>query len=889
MRVIHAYMHRASAVARLLSFGLRAHRQSIVMTTMPSSPPWAAARAMSSAPWTARSPFAASGSLSSRRISSVDGRCPELRPARRANRTWRPSPNRRLATAPRDYFGRDDTRIGSVVGYCARDGRTVLAVVTAPALRRRIPVLTHDGAVDAVELKSVEFAAPRGMMGSAIDDDPGVDPRVSAAPAPGGTSDASRRLAAVHAYATRLTHEGGEGSSATDESESPLAERAWRRALAAGCVPEHPSSAAAPMDVASLAAHVFHGDEEPALCESSVSVATEANVGVDLVRCYAAHVLVSGEPGRFRRHGRGRFSARTAREVESFAADAASQAAADSEREAAWARVGEAINAPPGSKPPPSHFLDGTVTQLRVEALEAYALGDGNRTSAQRAAAIDFLSRFGAKIGERSAMDTLVALGRWRGYEELSFARHDVPTAFPSDALAHAAAIEAEAPPDPDREIRKDLTRLRCYAIDGEGTVEVDDAVSAEALPGGKIRVWVHVADATRWVGLGTPLEAEAESRGASGYHPRGVLPMFPLPVAARLMSLTPGEPKCAVSVTAVIDERGETEEYWVGTSTIRVTRAATEGDVMKMLAEEPGRHEGLELLVEAARRRRELRLKRGAVDVRMPEATARVFDVGEGEGFVEGEDAGGGGGNRCEQSAAAVRRAEAAALDVRLTRGDHNDVKDLVGEAMILCGELIARFGVENGVPLPYRGQLEPRDAVSRRVWDDTPPGLCREALKRHGMRGANQGSTPRRHAGLGLDAYVQFSSPIRRYTDLLAHYQVKALLRGEAPPFDADAVARRLDANGDRTRALRAACRESDQFWTIEWYRRGGVDKDHVGTVVRWVKKESNACLVSFDETGVEWKCKVRKRTRLGDAVTMRVTEADPYSGRLVFAQVR
>ena len=881
MRVIDAYMHRASALARLLSFGLRAGGLSTSMTTMPSSPPWAAARAMSSAPWTARSPFAASASLSSRRISSVDGRCPELRPAQnRASRTWRPSQNRRLATAPRDYFGRDDTRVGSVVGYGARDGPPVLAVVTAPALRRRIPVLTHDGAVDAVELKSVEFAAPRGMGSATTEREPSTNDRRRrrARAPPGSPSDASRRLAAVHAYAMRLLHE-----------RPALAERAWRRALAAAVPNPRDVSSNAPIDSSSLAQLVFHDDEEPALCESSVAVATEANVDVNLVRCYAAHVLASAEPGRFRRHGKGRFAARTESEVESFAADAASQAAADSERDAAWARVGEAINAPPGSKPPRTYFLDGTVTQLRVEALEAYALGDGNRTSAQRASAIDFLSRLGAKIGERSAMDTLVALGRWRGYEELAFARHDVPTAFPSDALEHAAQLATEAPPDPDCDVRKDLTRLRCYAIDGEGTVEVDDAVSAEALPGGKIRVWVHVADATRWVGLGTPLEAEAESRGASGYYPRGVLPMFPLPVAARLMSLTPGEPKCAVSVTAVIDESGATEEYWVGTSTIRVTTAATEGEVIKMLAEEPGRHEGLELLVEAARRRRELRLKRGAMDVRTPEATARVFDVGEGEGFVEGEDAGGGGGgNACERSASAVRRAEAAALDVRLTRGDHNDVKDLVGEAMILCGELIARFGSENGVPLPYRGQLEPRD-TSQKAWDETPEGLCREVLKRYSMRGANQGPTPRRHAGLGIDAYVQFSSPIRRYTDLLAHYQVKAFLRGETPPLSADGLSRLLDANGDRTRTLRAACRESDQFWTIEWYRRGGVDKDHVGTVVKWVKKDANACLVSFDETGVEWKCKVRKRTRLGDAVTMRVREADPYSGRLMFAQVR
>ena len=768
-----------------------------------------------------------------------------------------------------------------MVGYCARDGPPVLAVVTAPALRRRIPVLTHDGAVDAVELKSVEFAAPRGMgSGTNAGTEPPTNDAATSASPPGSPSDASKRLAAVHAYATRLLHE-----------RPALAERAWRRALDAAVPNPRDGASRAPVDCSTLAAFVFDRDEEPALCESSNAVATEANVDVCLVRCYAAHVLASDTPGRFRRHGKGRFAARTELEVQSFAADAASQAAADSERDAAWAKVGEAINAPPGSKPPRTTFLDGTVTQLRVEALEAYALGDGNRTSAQRASAIDFLKRLGAKIGERSAMDTLVALGRWRGYEELSFARHDVPTAFPSDALEHAARLAAEAPPDADGEIRKDLTRLRCYAIDGEGTVEVDDAVSAEALPGGKIRVWVHVADATRWVGLGTPLEAEAESRGASGYHPRGVLPMFPLPVAAGLMSLTPGEPKCAVSVTAVIDESGATEEYWVGTSTIRVTRAATEGEVIKMLAEEPGRHESLELLVEAARRRRELRLKRGAVEVRTPEATARVIDVGEGEGFVERDDIPGGvrtGGNRCEQSATAVRRAEAAALDVRLTRGDHNDVKDLVGEAMILCGELIARFGSENGVPLPYRGQLEPRD-ISQKTWDETPPGLCREVLKRHSMRGANQGPTPRRHAGLGIDAYVQFSSPIRRYTDLLAHYQVKAFLRGETPPLNADALSTRLDANGDRTRTLRAACRESDQFWTIEWYRRGGVDKDHVGTVVKWVKKDANAALVCFDETGVEWKCVVRKRTRLGDAVTMRVREADPYSGRLMFAQAR
>ena len=730
---------------------------------------------MSSAP-----PLAASTSLSSRaRISST-------RPLRHHRAHQSSSHHRRLATAPRDYFGRDDTREGSVVGYVKRDVPT-LAVVTAPAYRRKIPVLTHDGAVDAVELKSVDFAAPPG---SSVHGPIAVP-----------TTD-NARVAACHAYATRLIADENEGIAGTG-----LAARAWRRALALA-VPNGRDDGLAPLDITQLSTCVFDQNDEPTLHESSQTAADDANVSVSLVRCYAAHVLASGDMARFRRGGKGRFAPRTQRENESFARDFAEQAAADSERDAAWDRVRDAINASPESKPPHDHFLDGTVTQLRVEALEAYALGDGMRTSAQKAAAEDLLGRCGLKIGERSAIDCLVAMGRWRGYEELAFARYEIPRVFPRDALAQAADASAAPPADVDEGRRKDLTRLTCYAIDGEGTLEVDDAVSAEALPDGKIRVWVHIADATRWVDLGTPMATEAETRAASGYAPRGVLPMFPLPVATDLMSLNPGSPRCAVSVTAVIDEHGVAEEYWVGTSTVVVKHAVSEEDAGRMLAEEPSKHEGLTLLMEAARRRGALRLQRGAVNVRTPECNVRVHDVDDGEGFVDDDEEVNSYGNHGERSAAAVRKLEAARLDVRVTRGDQNDVSNLVSEAMILCGELIARFGTENNVPLPYRGQNEPKEFTPK-VWQEAPPGLCTEVLKRYTMRAANQGVTPRKHAGLGLDAYVQFSSPIRRYTDLLAHYQVKAFLRGDTLPIDADEMTRILDANGDRNRDLRTACK--------------------------------------------------------------------------------
>ena len=90
-----------------------------------------------------------------------------------------------------------------------------------------------------------------------------------------------------------------------------------------------------------------------------------------------------------------------------------------------------------------------------------------------------------------------------------------------------------------------------------------------------------------------------------------------------------------------------------------------------------------------------------------------------------------------------------------------------IVSEMMILAGELVGRFGAANDLPLPYRGQGDP---VSVDV-SGVPEGVPRAVLKRGGMRGASVGATPRRHGGLGVEAYVQFTSPIRRYLDVLAH----------------------------------------------------------------------------------------------------------------------
>ena len=232
------------------------------------------------------------------------------------------------------------------------------------------------------------------------------------------------------------------------------------------------------------------------------------------------------------------------------------------------------------------------------------------------------------RVSERSARDALAAVGRWRGLEDASWRRWGVETNHDASLEAYAAALadgSIDAPADADAATRKDLTRLTTYAIDAADSEEIDDAVSAERTKDGKTRVWIHVADASRWspiledgddddnqsrVGsLRVAMDAAARRRGASAYGPEGAIPMFPEAFAFKRgpVSLALGETRCGMSVTAVLDDSGEAEEYWIGPTTIRVTHAVTETEAARMLDEheskkDGGEHAGLASLLERRR-----------------------------------------------------------------------------------------------------------------------------------------------------------------------------------------------------------------------------------------------------------------------------------------------
>lgn len=826
---------------------------------------WLSFRSLSSRAWSSRA-FAAG------LVGATAAPLLRPRPPRR------PRLERALATRVRDYYSRDDVREGTTVAY-AKKGRPHIAVVRGGARRRLVPVLDHTGATDTVELKAIESAFPRA------DDAPPLT---------------LQQLRSAHAFADALV-------AADRDADRAFVRAAWRRARG--------RHADEPATTIQLARCVFPEEDDDAddasTSEDDASASVDAvsvptDVPSDVARGYAAHRLLSDDGVYFRTASFGRFVARGAEDAASYRRLLAEQSAEDASREAMWERFRDAIRAPATRKPHPDAFHDGSLLQLRVESLEAFALGDGRHTVGQRAAAEDTLARARMRVSERSAFDALVAIGRWRGHEDLAMRRYDVPVAFDEETLASAAATAANPPPDEDARTRRDLTRLAAYAVDADDTVEIDDAVSAEAMGDGRIRVWIHVADATRWVARDSPVDVEAARRGTSGYAPTGTTPMIPFVLSAGEMSLAPGEDRCAVSVTAVLDRDGNVEEYWMGPSVVRVTRAMTEEETEEAVS--AGESPGLRLLAEAARRRAERRRANGAVEIRMPEASIKVrgyddaasdgddSDADDSDADVNAFDVapdGYPGRNHGERSAAQVRAMESASMDLEMRRVDHNPAQELVSEMMILCGELVGTLGAANDVPLPYRGQAPPR-ALDPEEMEDVPEGLCREHATRQSMRGASSGATPRRHASLALDAYVQFTSPIRRYTDLVAHRQVKAFLRGEPPPLNRDEMQATVDATEERARTLRAAVRDATEFWTARWFeRRAREDKGPLaGTIVKWIHRDQGVCVVILDETGSEHKVKLdpRKPQReLGNVARFHIKEADAFGGRLVFAEAR
>ena len=557
--------------------------------------------------------------------------------------------------------------------------------------------------------------------------------------------------------------------------------------------------------------------------------------------CYAAYCLLSSDKIFFKRKGE-RYEPRSVKQVDEVRHQQAREAARKLEWEGFLSRSQQALTAQRSATsdtevPTLSVKWDKT-DRPRLETLERYAtLGDD---CSQKSVAQEILTALDYGTAAEDAFKLLVDLDQWSLHENLALRRSQIPIQIPDEISAMVQQRIDNPPPDADAD-RLDLTHLKVYTIDDESTREIDDGLSLETLGDGRKRIWVHIADPTRWLLPGDDIDLEARRRCTTVYLPTGMIPMFPEALATGPMSLRQGQLCCALSFGIVLSEAGAVEDYSITPSLIKPTYRLTYEDVDEMLELGLKAEPELNAIAEWAKRRRQWRKSQGAISINMPESSIKVIDE-----------------------------------EITINVLENSQSRQTEAEMMILAGEVAARYGEAIELAIPFRSQPTP-ELPSDNELLQLPSGWVRDSAIRRCMPRSEMGISPARHATLGLDYYSQVTSPIRRYTDLLAHFQLKAHLRGERLPFSPGEMTELTQ--GVSTAAYEAVTveRQTKRYWALEFLRREG-DQVWAGMLLRWLREHENLGLVIIEDLGLELAMRFDTPPVLGERFDVRVVHSNP-----------
>ncbi|HXI89597.1 MAG TPA: ribonuclease R [Blastocatellia bacterium] len=517
---------------------------------------------------------------------------------------------------------------------------------------------------------------------------------------------------------------------------------------------------------------------------------------------------------------------------------------------------------------------------------------------------------------------------------EIIIRKHHIPHVFPEAALAEAEAIH-QAITEEQLAGREDLRERLTITIDGETARDFDDAVSLEELPGGRLLLGVHIADVSYYVREGIALDEEALQRGTSVYFPERSIPMLPERLSNDICSLKPQVDRLTMSALIELNRNGRVVDYRLTPSVIHSRERMTYTAVNEIITNPDGETashyahiKGMllqmhELTLGLIKRREE----RGAIDFDLPEAELWFNDEGQIGGIA---------------------------------RSERNIAHRLIEEFMLLANETVARHLESLTVPLLYRIHEEPNpekieefaeiaasfghkfsmhgpipqrgfQQLTREI-QGKPEERMLSYLMLRSMQRARY--TPRNagHFGLAMKTYTHFTSPIRRYPDLIVHRILRevvelgreegdidigarhAIKRVSWPVFDEDReteLRAALEVIGDQSSERERAAADAERE-LMDW-RKAAFMADRVGDefdgVITGVKEYG--FYVELDEFFIEGLVHIsalvddvyeyqerkhrliskrtRREFRLGDRVRVSVTRVDQARHLIDFAVVK
>lgn len=405
---------------------------------------------------------------------------------------------------------------------------------------------------------------------------------------------------------------------------------------------------------------------------------------------------------------------------------------------------------------------------------------------------------------------------------------HGLKATFDPDTLEQAQHIDPAIPAS-ELAQRTDFRSLPVVTIDGPDAKDFDDAVHLEILEPDRWRIGIHVADVSHYVPENSPLDREAYERATSAYLPGRVLPMLPEKLSNGVCSLLPGEDRLVFSVVVEVTPGGrilsQRFERGIIRSVARLTYPQVQGLIEggSLGAGLEDLHQPLLTLYQLTTRLKANRMRKGALEFNFPEVKVEL----------EGET-------------------------IHILPQGHPEARSLIEELMLLANRSVARFLVDRGMPALFRVHEDPdpdrfrflQRAMARLGYvidaDEPSPRALQEVLRQtqgkpeaavvaalllRSLKLARYAHENLGHFGLAAEHYLHFTSPIRRYPDLVVHRILADTLRGKSTAGHKARLLEKLPAMADHTsareRAAEAAERELTRYFQCLWAQK------HLGEV--------------------------------------------------------
>ncbi|HRO70623.1 MAG TPA: ribonuclease R [Chitinophagaceae bacterium] len=469
------------------------------------------------------------------------------------------------------------------------------------------------------------------------------------------------------------------------------------------------------------------------------------------------------------------------------------------------------------------------------------------------------------------------------------------PLEFPDDALEVAARIP-ETITEQEIKNRRDVRDMLTFTIDPVDAKDFDDAISVRKIKEGLYEIGVHIADVSHYVEPDNPLDKAAYQKATSVYLPDRVNPMLPEHISNVLCSLRPNEDKLTFSAIFEINSKAEVKQYWLGRTIMHSNRRFTYEEAQEIIETKTGDHaEEILLLNELAQKMRKRRFNKGAINFSSQEVRFRLDEKGDPVGIL-----------------------------IKESKESHQLIEEFMLLANRYVAEHISKIRVKGKpLPFPYRihdtpdeEKLLPFIAFANKFghkFDASSPQAIAASFNQllsdvHGrpeqhvleqlgirtMAKAKYTIENVGHYGLGFEHYCHFTSPIRRYPDVMVHRILQEVLNKE---FIVDKkLEEKCKHCSDRERAAMEAERSANKYKQVQYMRNYlGEDFDGVISGVAsfgfWVETVEHKCeglvsvnsLLEYDEfRHIESDyalvgMRSGKKFRMGDKVRIKVAGAN------------